>query len=83
MTAQLNIKSAEARELALKISARTGESITEAVLVALTERLRILEKDERLQVIQQRLADTRERWKSEFLEIEHGDLLYDEHGLPR
>ncbi|TAN23781.1 MAG: antitoxin [Acidobacteria bacterium] len=80
----MNIKSAAAHELAKKVAAATGESLTTAVTVALQERLDRLRKKEglaeRLMAIGARTAARlQEPWKS----MDHGDLLYDERGLPK
>lgn len=92
MGVQLNIKSAEARELAEKVARATGESITEAVTKALRKRLREvqLELATSEDQVRGREADfyglvtgSRARWRGAMLSIDHGDLLYDEYGLPR
>jgi antitoxin VapB len=89
---QLNIKSAEARTLAERLARATGETITEAVTHALRTRLRQVEHDQAStdDAVRQRATDfdylirgSRERWKGAMLSIDHGDLLYDEYGLPR
>jgi antitoxin VapB len=80
----LNIKSGEAHALAAELAKLTGESMTKAVTEAIRERLdreRRLRNQaalaEELLAIGRRCAahgrkDTRP----------HGDLLYDERGLP-
>lgn len=80
----MNIKSEVAHELAKKVAAATGESLTTAVTVALQERLDRLQKQgslsERLLAIGEECAKhLKEPWKS----MDHGDLLYDELGLPK
>lgn len=92
MGVQLNIKSAEARELAEKVAKLSGETITEAVTTALRKRLREMElglavSDDK---VREREAEfyylidgSRSEWKGAMLSIDHGDLLYDEYGLPR
>lgn len=80
----MNIKSEVAHELAKKVAAATGESLTTAVTVALQERLERLQKkgslSERLLAIGEECAKhLQEPWKS----MDHGDLLYDELGLPK
>ena len=69
MTAQLNIKSEEARRLAQDLSQLTGRSMTEVIIDSLRDRLSRV-----------RYARTSE---DERARIDHGDLLYDEDGLPR
>lgn len=92
MGVQLNIKSAEARELAERIAQKTGETITEAITRALRMRLRELqiEQGSRDEITRQRQAEfyriiggSRMRWKDAMLSIDHADILYDEYGLPR
>lgn len=83
MGVQLNIKSAKARRLAEQLSEVTGESITEAVTVALDQRLRSLDKRQRRLELDKILLGSRMRWKGAMLSLDHGDLLYDEFGLPR
>ena len=82
MGVQLNIKSAKARRLAEELSAATGESITDAVTNALDQRLRSLEKAQRQHELDTLLKGSRARWKPALLDVEHGDMLYDETGLP-
>jgi antitoxin VapB len=58
----LNIKSKEADRLARELAERTGESITEAVIKALQERLRYIDRPRRMarseaiRAIQERVA---------------------------
>jgi len=80
----LNIKNKEAHALAARVAALTGETMTEAVTIALRERLaRIEESDplaaELLALGRDCAARLKEPWKS----ADHADLLYDERGLPR
>lgn len=92
MGVQLNIKNPEARSLAKQISDATGETITEAVTGALRLRLAALEREGRPTDIERReksaqfyrlIAGSRGRWNGTMLSLDHGDLLYDEDGLPR
>ena len=83
----LNIKNDETRQLASELARLTGETMTGAVTVALRERLD-REKRHRgadalareLHAIGQRCASLLRPGPSA---IEHGDLLYDEQGLPK
>lgn len=81
-----NIKNAEAHRLAKKLADLTGESMTAAVTQALRERLERVghakhgSLAERLLVIGKRSA---RHLKEPFRSADHGDLLYDERGLPR
>jgi antitoxin VapB len=83
MNMQINIKNAKARALADELCHRTGESITEAVTTAMTQRLRALKRDELTAKWDSITADNRELWKEPFLSTDHGDLLYDDMGLPK
>ena len=92
MATQLNIKNDEARSLAERVAAATGQTITEAVTDALRRRLRQVESDQatsddalrtREAEFYRLIAGTRERWKDAMLSIDHADILYDESGLPR
>jgi len=83
----LNIKNPEAHALATRLSQKTGETLTDAVTTALRERLERLDRTEfdedRYQKLKAIAADCRKHMKKPFLSIEHGDLLYDERGLPK
>lgn len=83
----LNIKNEETCRLAGELARLTGETMTGAITVALLERL---QREKR-----RRSVDTRVRELRAIAErcarllgpgpsaVEHGDLLYDEQGLPR
>ncbi len=83
----LNIKNDETCRLAGELARLTGETKTRAITVALRERL---ERERR-----ERSVETRARELREIAErcarllgpgpsaVEHGDLLYDERGLPK
>jgi len=85
----LNIKNEEAARLARKLAAQTGESVTEAVTVAVRERLsRVGQEDQvaradRVDRIQKIAKDAGRRWVEPYRSAQHGDVLYDELGLPR
>jgi antitoxin VapB len=84
----LNIKNPEAHALATRLAQKTGETLTDAVTTALRERLERLEWagdfDEALyQKLKAIATDCRKHMKEPYLSIEHGDLLYDERGLPK
>ncbi len=66
----------------------TGETLTEAVTTSLRERLARIEQsrgfDEDLYRRLKALVEgSRELWRKPYLSAEHGDLLYDELGLPK
>lgn len=82
----LNLKSDEAHRLAHELSDLTGESMTTAATVAMRERLERLRGAKRGSLAERLLAigrDCAPRLKGRYRKIEHGDLLYDERGLPR
>lgn len=83
----LSIKNPEASKLAHELAALTGESLTEAVTVALRERLQRLHTKPREQSLAESLLaigrDAASRMPEDFKSTEHGDLLYDERGLPK
>lgn len=79
----LNIKNEETHRLAQELASLTGESMTSAVTEAVRERLsRVKSKGmaERIMKIAQKCGP---RWKEPYRSIDHGDLLYDENGLPK
>jgi antitoxin VapB len=83
----LNLKNPETHQLVKELAALTGESMTQAVTGAVREKLQRVRSEkekgdlvERLLEIGQRCAPLfEEPWKS----MDHGDLLYDELGLPK
>jgi antitoxin VapB len=82
----LNIKNDEAHRLAEELSRLTGESLTAAVTVAVRERLERVRRERGKSLADRLLAigkDCAPRLKEPFRSVDHGDLLYDEHGLPR
>lgn len=84
----LNIKNEEAHRLAGHLAKLTGESLTQAVTVALQERLKRLEAQgisegdlaKRLLAIGR---DCARHLKEPHASADHGDLLYDDRGLPK
>ncbi len=85
----LNIKNEEAERLARQLATATGETVTRAVAVAVRERLERLGHEEELAAVQ-RAARVREiasdagrRWVEPHRSGDHGDLFYDERGMPR
>ena len=82
----LNIKNEETHRLVRALAALTGENMTEAVTEAVRERLDRLRKAQPVGLADRLLAigrDCAARLKEPYRSAEHGDLLYDEHGLPR
>jgi antitoxin VapB len=90
MGAQMNIKNGEAVELARAIASHTGETLTDAVTIALRERLANLTREIE---IERKMAAVREI-QADFAEdmrragVTAADLwkemedMYDEDGLP-
>ena len=83
----LNIKNEETCRLAGELARLTGETKTGAITAALRERL---EREKRERSVEARLTDLRAiaaRCASSLgpgpSAVEHGDVLYDERGLPR
>lgn len=82
----LNIKNEQAHKLAHQLARLTGENMTEAVTTAIRERLARI-RNRRGSGLAERLSrigkDCAGRLKEPFRSADHGDLLYDENGLPR
>jgi antitoxin VapB len=82
----LNIKSREAHHLAQELAALTGESMTAAVTTAMRERLERVRRERHAGLAERLLTigkDCAAHLREPFRSAEHGDLLYDERGLPR
>ena len=82
----LNIKSEEAHRLARELARLTSESMTTAVTEAIRERLDRLRLAEPAGLADRLLAigrDCAARLKEPYRSTDHGELLYDERGLPR
>ena len=76
----LNIKNEETYQLARELADLTGETMTGAVTVALRERLEREKRVKELHAIGEHCASLLRDGPSA---VEHGDFLYDEHGLPK
>ena len=83
----LNIKNEETCRLARELAQLTGESMTGAITVAVRERL---DREERQRTMEARLKRMREIADrcARLLgpgpsAVEHGQMLYDERGLPK
>ena len=76
----LNIKNEETCRLARELADLTGETMTGAVTVALKERLEREKRVKELHAIGEHCASLLRPGPSA---VEHGDFLYDEHGLPK
>jgi antitoxin VapB len=78
----LNIKDESVHETVKQIAKITGESQAQAVATAVNERLVRLQQDDlagRLLAIGHKTAS---RMSASTKRLEHGELLYDERGLP-
>ncbi|MPZ60796.1 MAG: antitoxin [Propionibacteriales bacterium] len=85
----MNIKNPRTHELARELAALTGESLTHAVTVAVQERLDRVraEQTEDPDLAVRRMLEIakeiREHLPPGALDVDHGELLYDEDGLPK
>ncbi len=81
----LNIKSQEAHKLAQAVAKEAGETLTEAVTVALKERLARLRKKRKQEKLVQEILAISERFAKQMKgpPIDHAAFLYDENGLPK
>jgi len=82
----INIKNQETHKLAQKLAKLTGESMTAAITEALRERLERLRAEEGDDLAQRLVRigqDCAVHLKEPFRSVDHGELLYDEKGLPR
>jgi antitoxin VapB len=82
----LNIKDEETHQLARELARVAGESQTTAVKIAIRERLDRLHAAGHASLADRLVAigqDSAARLHEPFRSAEHGDLLYDERGLPR
>ena len=82
----MNIKSDEAQKLAHDLAELTGESLTASVTNALRERLERVQSEKGTGLADRLLRigkDCAAHLKEPFRTADHGDILYDERGLPR
>jgi antitoxin VapB len=83
----LNIKDEKTHRMARQLAKLTGESMTAAVGLAVQERLERVRKDKGTGGMAERLLkigkETAPLWKEPYRSTDHGDLLYDEKGLPK
>jgi antitoxin VapB len=82
----MNIKNAETERLAKELAALTGESLTGAIAESLRQRLERLRRKRGVGLADRLLAigrDSAPRLKEPYRSAEHGDLLYDDLGLPK
>ena len=83
----LNIKNEETCRLADELARLTGETMTGAITVALRECLEREKRERSAEALAQEMRAIAERcaklMKPGPSAIEHGELLYDEQGLPK
>ncbi|MGB7026778.1 MAG: type II toxin-antitoxin system VapB family antitoxin [Candidatus Acidiferrum sp.] len=83
--ASLNIKNSETHKLAQALARETGESLTTAVTTAIRERLEAISRKRKskatLAAIRAISARITALDKGPY--IDHAEMLYDEHGLPK
>ena len=82
----LNIKNEETHRLARELARLTGESMAAAVNEAIRERLERVRGKSKKGVADRIMKIAKEcgpLWKEPFRTIDHGDLLYDQNGLPK
>jgi antitoxin VapB len=81
----LNIKNPQTHALARELAALTGENVTEAVTVAIQERLRRIREGDEQTLVERALQIGRDCASrlGEYRFVDHADLLYDERGLPK
>jgi antitoxin VapB len=82
----LNIKNEETYRMVHELAALTGESMTAAVREAVRDRLERVRQEQNASLAERLVAigrDCASRLQEPFLSFDHGDLLYDERGLPK
>lgn len=82
MGAQMNIKNDEAYAIAAELAASEGTSRTEIVLEALRALKRERDSESIYNKALEVCRDTAPRLSGTVLSLTHGDLLYDDRGLP-
>jgi antitoxin VapB len=81
----LNIKDPEAHKLAQELAQETGETMTSAVIRAIRERLEAVRRRRKRDALLAEIHAISAR-SAEILKgppIDHAELLYDQHGLPK
>jgi len=82
----LNIKDEKTHRMARELARATGESMTAAVSEAIRERLERVRGNSKQDMIERIMKIAKEcgpLWKEPYRSTDHGDLLYDEKGLPK
>ena len=83
MGIQMNIKNAEAYEIATALAERKRTSMTQVVLDALRAHKHELESEDRFERAMEIIKNMRARMSPELLALDIDDYLYDENGLPK
>jgi antitoxin VapB len=82
----LNIKNEKTHRLVRELARATGESMTAAVDKAVRERLERMRTNKKGNLAERLLQIGREcapLWKEPYKSMDHGELLYDEKGMPK
>ena len=82
----LNIKNPNAERLIHELAAATGENLTTAITEAVRERLDRVRRHRTISLTDRLLAigaDCAFHLKEPYRSADHGDLLYDDRGLPK
>ena len=81
----LNIKDPEAHKLAQRLAEETGETMTQAVTVALRERYSRVRRAKRAKATAAELRAIARRFRIHLKGPveDHGTFLYDEQGMPK
>jgi len=81
----MNIKDPEAHRLAQRLAEETGETMTQAVTVALRERFARVRRANRSKATAEELRAIVRRFRSHLKGPveDHGTFLYDEKGMPK
>lgn len=86
MNQQLNIKNAEARTLASELATLTGESLTEAVTIALRERLererKVRDREAKIEAMLAMGREIRSHMREPVSSADHADIYDPKTGLP-
>jgi antitoxin VapB len=81
----MNIKDPEAHKLAQRLAEETGETMTQAVTVAVRERFLRLRRAKRSKATAEELRAIAKRFRKHLKGPveDHGTFLYDQKGLPK
>ena len=82
----LNIKNEKTHRMVKELARLTGENMTIAVSEAVRERLERVRRSSKEGLAERLMKIAKEcgpLWKEPYRSMDHGDLLYDEKGLPK